>query len=83
MFKPHLDRLLLRKAEPEKFTASGLVIPDDAQGDVNEATVVAVGPKSSFKPGQMVLVGKHCGTEVEISKEKFVIVRDEDILGEL
>ncbi|KAL3785186.1 hypothetical protein ACHAWO_011931 [Cyclotella atomus] len=85
------DRLLIRRAEKEVKTASGILLPSDKAKDANEGTVVAVGPglrdvngtlhPPSMKAGDNVLLPKYGGTEVEIGEEKLFLFREEDILG--
>ena len=73
--KPLADRVLVRPAEAEQKTASGIIIPDTAKekpqrGEVLEMTV---------KVGDQVLYGKYSGTEIEIDGEKLMIMKESDI----
>ena len=85
------DRILIRRAEKEVKTASGILLPSDKAKDANEGTVVSVGPglrdvngvlhAPTIQKGDIVLLPKYGGTEVEIGEEKLVLFREEDILG--
>jgi co-chaperonin GroES (HSP10) len=85
------DRILIRRAEKEVKTASGILLPSDKAKDANEGTVVSVGPgvrdingvlhAPTIQAGDSVLLPKYGGTEVEIGEEKLVLFREEDILG--
>ncbi|KAL7466667.1 hypothetical protein ACHAXS_006955 [Conticribra weissflogii] len=85
------DRILIRKADKEVKTASGILLPTDKGKEPNEGTVVAVGPgirdvsgnlhPPTLKAGDTVLLPKYGGTEVEIGEEKLALFREEDILG--
>ncbi len=68
--KPLADRVLVRPAEAEQKTASGIIIPDTAKEKDHEMTV---------KVGDQVLYGKYSGTEIEIDGEKLMIMKESDI----
>ncbi len=90
-FRPLHDRVLLRRLEQEEKTAGGIIIPDTAKEKPMEAEVVAVGPGSrdesgklrplDVRPGDRVLIGKWSGSEVKISGEELLIVKESDIMG--
>ena len=85
------DRILIRRAEKEVKTASGILLPTDKGKDPNEGVVVAVGPglrdvsgvlhAPTVKAGDTVLLPKYGGTDIEIGDEKMSLFREEDILG--
>ena len=89
--KPLRDRLAVKPLEAEEKTKSGLVLPDSAKEQPQEAKVVAIGTGRLFddgsvkalevKNGDRVLYGKYAGTEVTIDGEDFLILREEDILA--
>lgn len=91
MLKPLLDRVLIKKLEEENVTASGLVISQENKEVPNTGTVVAVGPgktddkgnkvEMAVKEGDVVIFKQYTGTEVEDSKEKYLIVEMKDILA--
>jgi chaperonin GroES len=88
---PLEDRVLVKQSEAEEKTAGGIVLPDAAKEKPQRGTVLATGPgrlmdsgkrgEMSLKKGDMVFYGKYAGTEVEIDREKFVILRENDVLA--
>lgn len=89
--KPLADRVIVRQSEAENKTASGIVLPDTAKEKPTKGKVVAVGPgkfddkgkrmELGVRAGDTVYYGKYSGTDVEVEGEKFVILRESDILG--
>jgi chaperonin GroES len=81
--KPLGARALVKEVEREETTASGIVLPDTAQEKPQSAEVVAVGTHEDVKVsvGDVVVVRKYSGTEVELDGEEHRIVDAEDILG--
>src|SRR5215204_3395633 len=82
--KPLGARALVKEVEPEETTASGIVLPDTAQQKPQSAEVVAVGEFENgvkVSVGDVVVVRKYSGTEVELDGEEHRIVDAEDILG--
>ncbi len=69
--RPLSDRVLIKPAEMEQKTASGIIIPDTAKEKPMRGEVVAVGPGKKDEPmtvkvGDQVLYGKYSGTEIAI-----------------
>jgi chaperonin GroES len=91
--KPLADRVIVKQSEAEEKTASGIVLPDTAKEKPTKGKVVAVGPGKlddkgtrhavAVKVGDSVYYGKYAGTDVEVNQEKFVILRESDLLGVL
>ena len=89
--RPLNDRILVKRLEQEAKTAGGIIIPDSAKEKPAEGKVVAVGPGKTndkgdrvvlqVKEGDRVLFSKYGGTEVKISGEEYLIMREDDILG--
>ena len=84
--KPLADRVLVKPAEAEEKTASGIIIPDSAKEKPLKGKVVAVGEgtkdeKMILEEGDEVLYGKYAGTELELDGEKFLIMRQSDVLA--
>jgi chaperonin GroES len=84
--KPLADRVLIQPIPAEEVTVSGIIIPDSAKEKPLKGTVLAVGPgtkdeEMQLKAGDVVLYGKYAGTEVEIDKEKVLIMRQSDVLA--
>jgi chaperonin GroES len=89
--RPLEDRLVVKPAEAESKTASGIVLPDSAKEKPTRGKVISVGPGKMLENGKRapvavsvrdeVYYGKYAGTEVKINDEKFVILRESDLLG--
>jgi len=91
--RPLQDRVIVRQSEAEEKTKSGIVLPDAAKEKPTKGKVVSVGPgklddngkpmEIGLRAGDTVYYGKYSGTDVEVDGEKFVILRETDILGVL
>ena len=86
MIKPLADRVLVQPKEAETKTASGIYIPDTAKEKPQQGKVIAVGPGKKAEPmevkvGDEVIYGKYAGTEVTVENEKYLIVKQSDILA--
>ena len=88
--RPLADRVVVKPAEVEETTKSGIILAASAQEKPQFAEVVAVGPGGEVdgskvdmyvKVGEKVIVGKYAGTEVKLNKEEYTIVRQSDILA--
>ncbi len=84
--KPLADRVLIKPAAAEEKTASGIIIPDSAKEKPLKGEVLAVGNGTKdeemvVKTGDVVLYGKYAGTELELEGEKYLIMRQSDILA--
>ena len=84
------DRVVLKKTMAEETTKSGIVLPGSEKEKPQFAEVVAVGPggtvdgkevKLEVKPGDQVVYAKYAGTEVEMDDEKYMIIKQDDILA--
>ena len=85
------DRIVIKQSEAEEKTSGGIILPDTAKEKPQIGTVVAVGPgkllddgkrsKMSVKLKDEVFYSKYMGNDVEIDGEKYVILRESDILG--
>lgn len=86
MIKPLADRVLIQPAPAETKTVGGIIIPDSAKEKPLRGTVVAVGTGTKdeemvLKAGDLVLYGKYSGTELEYENEKYLIMRQSDVLA--
>ncbi len=84
------DRVVLKQLEAEQTTKSGIVLPGQEKEKPQQAEVIAVGPggvvdgkeiKMEVKVGDKVIYSKYAGTEVKLEDEKFIIVKQSDILA--
>ena len=83
--KPLADRVLVKPAAAEE-KIGGIIIPDTAKEKPLKGEVVAVGNGTKdeemiLKSGDVVLYGKYAGTEVELDGEKYLIMRQSDVLA--
>jgi chaperonin GroES len=89
--QPLEDRIVVRPAEAEERTASGLVIPDSAKEKPQQGEVIAVGPGRRSDTGDLipldiavgdtVVYSKYGGTEIAIDGEDVLILAGRDILA--
>ncbi|MBI4539059.1 MAG: co-chaperone GroES [Gemmatimonadetes bacterium] len=89
--QPLADRIVVRPLEETEQMKGGLYIPDTAKEKPQQGDVVAVGPGKlsdegkrippDVKVGQRVLYGKYSGTEVTVSDEEYLILRESDVLA--
>ena len=87
------DRLVVRRLEAEGKTAGGIVLPDTSKEKPQRGEVIAAGPgklledgqraKPEVKAGDTILFGKYSGTEVKVSGEELIIMRESDVLARL
>ena len=84
------DKVVLKQLEAEETTASGIVLPGNAQEKPQQAEVIAVGPggvvdgkevKMQVSVGDKVIYSKYAGTEVKLGDEEFIVVRQNDIVA--
>ena len=87
---PLFDRVVLKQILAEETTKSGIVLPGQAKEKPQQAEDIAVGPggvvdgkeiKMQVKVGDKVIYSKYSGTDVELDDEKYVIVKQNDILA--
>jgi chaperonin GroES len=89
--RPLHDRVVVRRLEEERKTASGIVIPDTAAEKPDQGEVIAIGNGKilddgktrplDVKVGDRVLFGKYSGQTVKVKGEEFLVMREEDIMG--
>jgi chaperonin GroES len=84
--RPLADRVLILPMPAEEKTIGGIIIPDTAKEKPLQGKVVAVGngtkdEEMTIAVGDQVLYGKYAGTEVELEGEKYLIMRQSDVLA--
>ena len=84
--QPLADRVLVRPVAAEEKTIGGIIIPDSAKEKPLRGEVIAVGNGTKdeamvLNAGDQVLYGKYAGTELEYEGEKFLIMRQSDVLA--
>ena len=89
--RPLHDRVIVKRLDQERQTASCIVIPDSAAEKPDQGEVLAVGAGKirddgtvspmAVKVGDRVLYGKYSGQTVKVSGEEQLVLREEDIMG--
>ena len=89
--RPLHDRVIVKRLDEEKKTASGLIIPDTAAEKPDQGEVLAVGKgkrnddgkliEIDVKVGDRVLFGKYSGQTVTVKGDELLVMREEDIMG--
>ena len=88
--KPLFDKVVLKSAEVEETTKSGILLTGSAKEKPQMSEVVAVGPGGlvngkevvmTVKVGDKVITSKYSGTEVKADGMEYIIVKQSDILA--
>ncbi|NJK92806.1 MAG: co-chaperone GroES [Blastochloris sp.] len=90
-FKPMGDRVLVQAIEEAEVKKGGIIIPDTAKEKPQEGKVVALGTGKRDEDGKLipfevkkndrVLYSKYGGTEITVDGDKYLVMREDDILG--
>jgi chaperonin GroES len=88
--RPLHDRVIVKRMEEERKTASGIVIPDAAAEKPDQGEIVAVGngkmgddgklQPMNVKVGDRVLFGKYSGQAFKIDGQELLTMREDDII---
>lgn len=91
--RPLHDRVLVKRLEESESKAGSIIIPDSAKEKPQQAEVVSVGNGKLLESGQKaavdvkagdrILFGKYSGAEVKVGGEKYLILREDEILAVL
>ena len=89
--RPLHDRVIVKRQEEERKTASGIFIPDAATEKPDLGEVVAVGNGKlgddgkvrpmNVKVGDRVLFGKYSGQAFKMDGVEYLQMREDDIIG--
>jgi len=89
--RPLHDRVIVKRLEEVRTTASGIIIPDTAVEKPDQGEVIAVGTgkvledgsvrKLEVKVGNKVLFGKYSGQAVKVDGDELLVMKEEDIMG--
>ena len=90
--RPLHDRVIVKRVEEERTTASGIVIPESASAEKPDQGVIeAVGNGKiledgntialDVKVGDKVLFGKYAGQTVKVDGEELLVMREDDIMA--
>ncbi len=90
--RPLGDKLLVKRAEAQTKTDTGIYLPESAKDKPREGKIVALGQgilnketgkylPFTVKKGDRVIFTSYSGTEVKIDGEELLIMTEDDILG--
>src|SRR5262245_60642423 len=89
--RPLHDRVIVKRQEEERKTASGIVIPDTGAEKADQGEIMAVGKGKvledgkvralDVKVGDRILFGKYSGQTVKVEGDELLVMREEDIMG--
>lgn len=89
--RPLSNRVLVKRLEADDKLKGGIILPDSAKKQQESAKVIAVGPGQKDKDGNMVampvkegdvvLMDKYAGQEIELDGEEYHILRSDDIIA--
>jgi chaperonin GroES len=89
--RPLDDGVVIKPSEAATKTAGGIFLPDTAKEKPQVGKVIATGPGKlldngkrspmNVKKNDEVLFPKYMGNDVEIDGEKYVMLKEHDILG--
>ena len=89
--RPLHDRVVVKRLEEERKTASGIVIPDTAAEKPDTGEIIAVGNGKiledgkvrplDVKVGDRILFGKYSGQSVKVEGTEYLVMREDDIMG--
>ena len=87
---PLYNRVLVQKTEKKDISFGGIIIPDSVKSDTQRGVIKAIGKgklteNGTFVPmlvkvGDNIVFGKFSGTEIKLSGQKYLIIREEEIL---
>lgn len=88
MITPINDRIVVSPEKPEDVTKTGLYIPSSAQKKPQSGKIISVGDgfegvPMKLKEGDYILYGLHTGIEIDFKGEKYVIMRQSDVLAKI
>ena len=91
--RPLYDRIVVKRLEEEETVQGGIIIPDSAKEKPQKGEVVAVGKGKRLEDGKIIpldlqvgdkiLFGKYSGSDIKISGDEYLIMREDEVLGVL
>ena len=89
--RPLHDRVVVKRLDNERTTASGIVIPENAAEKPDQGEVVAIGNGKiledgktkpvDVKVGEKILFGKYSGQTVKVDGDELLVLREDDIMA--
>ncbi|KXZ43428.1 hypothetical protein GPECTOR_91g582 [Gonium pectorale] len=81
--KPVGDRVLVKVDKEEAKSVGGVLLPASVRNKPTAGAVVAVGDAKTIKLSDKVIYSKYAGTELELSGEEHVLLKEDDVIGVL
>ena len=89
--RPLHDRVIVKRLDTERKTASGIFIPENAAEKPDQGEILAVGDGKvgddgkvrplAVKVGDKIIFGKYSGQTVKVDGEDILVMREEDIMA--
>ena len=90
--KPLGDKLIVKRADPQEMTESGIYLPESAKDKPREGEIIATGKgilnresgeylPFTVKAGDKVIFTSYAGTEIKVDNAEYLIMTEDDILG--
>lgn len=84
--RPMADNILLKGAENEETTSSGIILATSSKEKPAIYEVVSAGPGTkdvtmTVKPGDKVVVGNFVGSDIKLDGVDYKFVKQDDILA--
>ena len=89
--RPLHDRVIVRRVEEKKTTASGLIIPDSSAEKPSRGEIIAVGKGKisaqgdlipmDVKVGDTVMFGQYSGSEITVDEETLLVMSEDEIIA--
>ena len=87
------DRVMVKRLDEGEQIVGGIIVPDSAKENPQNALVRAVGNGKlletgervtlDVKSGDRILFGKYSGAEIKIEGEEYLILKEDEILAVL
>ena len=90
--RPLGDKIIIKRAEKQSKTESGIYLPESAKDKPREGKIIATGNgllnkdtgeymPFTVKKGDKVIFSSYGGTEIKIDGEDLLIMTEDDVLG--
>jgi len=92
--EPLGDRIIVEAENPDEVTKGGIIIPKTATKEMpQKGEIIAIGPGARneegkvipmrLKIGDKIMYNKYAGTEFKIGEQKFLVMREDDVIGRI
>ena len=90
--RPLGDKIMLKRADAQTKTESGIFLPESAKDKPKEGKIISLGNGHlnketgeympfTVKKGDRVIFTSYAGTEIKIDDQEYLIMTEDDILG--